>query len=306
MSGALENILSRPKTVITLMLVMVIAGILTYLTIPKEANPDIDVPIYYVSISQQGISPKDSERLLIRPMETQLRGLDGLKELTAIASEGHAGILLEFRIESDKDLVLADIRDKVDQGKAELPEEADEPEIFETNFALQPTIIVTLSGNVPERTLYTQARRLKDEIESIPTVREAALKGNREELLEVILDLEKLESYDITQTELLNALSNYNQLVPAGFLDDGQARFNLKLPGLVPRNSVRFCSGKKAGRCAQKSSSGKFPFRSARLFFAPRNYPVSLQRGHTFGVTPFAAGMAPVAGKFLLCSARFV
>ena len=233
MSGALENILSRPKTVITLMLVMVIAGILTYLTIPKEANPDIDVPIYYVSISQQGISPKDSERLLIRPMETQLRGLDGLKELTAIASEGHAGILLEFRIESDKDLVLADIRDKVDQGKAELPEEADEPEIFETNFALQPTIIVTLSGNVPERTLYTQARRLKDEIESIPTVREAALKGNREELLEVILDLEKLESYDITQTELLNALSNYNQLVPAGFLDDGQARFNLKLPGLV-------------------------------------------------------------------------
>ncbi|MEC9342978.1 MAG: efflux RND transporter permease subunit [Pseudomonadota bacterium] len=229
----LESILSRPKTVLTLMVVMIVAGIATYLSIPKEAQPDIDVPIYYVSISQQGISPGDSERLLVRPMETQLRGLEGLKELTGVASEGHAGILLEFTIESDKDQVLADIRDKVDQGKADLPDEADEPEIFETNFALQPTIIVTLSGNIPERTLYAQARRLKDEIEAISTVREAELKGNREELLEVILDLEKLESYDITQTELLNALSQYNQLVPAGFLDDGEARFNLKLPGLV-------------------------------------------------------------------------
>ncbi|MCB1462981.1 MAG: efflux RND transporter permease subunit [Nitratireductor sp.] len=233
MSGALENVLLRPKTVITLMLVMVIAGIVTYLSIPKEANPDIDVPVYYVSISQQGISPKDSERLLVRPMETQLRSLEGLKEVTAVASEGHAGIILEFNIDTDKDKVLADIRDKVDQGKADLPEEANEPEVFETNFALQPTIIVTLSGNVPERTLYAQARRLKDEIEAIPSVREANLKGNRTEQLEVILDLEKLESYDITQTELLNALSNYNQLVPAGFIDDGQSRFNLKLPGLV-------------------------------------------------------------------------
>lgn len=233
MTGALESILSRPRTVLTLMIVMVIAGVLSYIAIPKEANPDIDVPIYYVSIGQQGISPEDAERLLVRPMETQLRGLDGLKELTAIASEGHAGIVLEFQIGTDKDKVLADIRDKVDLAKGELPADADEPIVFETNFALQPTIIVTLSGDVPERTLYSLARKMKDEIEAVSTVREVNLKGNREELLEVVLDLMKLESYDITQTELLNALAQYNQLVPAGFIDDGNARFNIKLPGLV-------------------------------------------------------------------------
>ena len=233
MNSALETILDRPRTVLTLMVVLVVAGIFTYLAIPKEANPDIDVPVYYVSISQTGVSPEDAERLLVRPMETQLRGLEGLKELTAIASEGHAGIVLEFQIGTDKDIVLADIRDKVDQGQADLPAEAEEPSIFETNFALEPTIIVTLSGEVPERTLYSYARRLKDEIESIASVREVNLNGNREELLEVVLDLMKLESYDITQTELLNALSQYNQLVPAGFIDDGNARFNIKLPGLV-------------------------------------------------------------------------
>ena len=233
MIGTLDTILSRPRTVLTMMVVMVMAGIFTYINIPKEANPDIDVPVYYVSITQQGISPGDSEKLLVRPMETELRGLEGLKELTAIASQSHAAIILEFNIGTDKVKVLADIRDKVDQAQSKLPQEAEEPAIFETNFALEPTIIVTLSGNVPERTIFNSARRLQDEIEAISSVREVNLKGSREEQLEVILDLVKLESYDITQQELLNALAQYNQLVPAGFLDDGNARFNLEVPGLV-------------------------------------------------------------------------
>ncbi len=233
MIGALDTILQRPKTVLTMMVVLVIAGVMAYVGVPKEANPDIDVPVYYVSISQQGVSPKDAERLLVRPMETQLRGLEGLKELTAVASQSHAAIILEFNIGTDKDKVLADIRDKVDQAQAQLPEDADEPRVFETNFALQPTIIVTISGKLPERTLFNHARRLKDELEAISSVREANLTGNREEMLEIELDLLKMESYDLTQVELINALTQNNQLVAAGFVDDGQSRFNIKVPGLV-------------------------------------------------------------------------
>ena len=233
MIGMLDTILSRPRTVLTMMVVMVVAGLLTYINIPKEANPDIDVPVYYVSITQQGVSPGDAERLLVRPMETELRALEGLKEITSIASQSHAAIVLEFNIGSDKDKVLADIRDKVNLAKAELPTDAEEPAIFPTNLALQPTIIVTLSGNVPERTLFTHAKKLQDEIEAISSVREANLRGTREEQIEVLLDLTKLESYDITQEELLNAVSQYNRLVPAGFIDDGNARFNLEVPGLV-------------------------------------------------------------------------
>ena len=233
MIGALENILNRPKTVLTMMAVMIVAGVLSYISIPKEANPDIDVPVYFVTVNQRGISPGDAERLLVRPLETSLRGLDGLKEVTAIAGQGYAAVILEFNIETEKDKVLADIRDKVDRAQSQLPADADEPIINETSFSLLPTIVVTLSGKVPERTLYRFARRLKDEIESVSTVREANLSGNRTEVLEVVLDLMKLESYDITQTELLTALSQNNQLVPAGFLDDGTGRFNVKVPGLV-------------------------------------------------------------------------
>jgi len=233
MTGALEKILDRPRTVLTLMVAMVMAGIFTYITIPKEANPDIDVPVFVVSLVQEGVSPNDAERLLVRPMETELRGIEGLKELTAVARQGGASITLEFRIGLDQDALLADIRDKVDLAQAELPEDAEEPAIFETNFALQPTIIVALSGNVPERTLFQNIKRLQDEVESISTVREATLTGTREEQIEVLLDLVKLESYNITQQELLNSVTQYNQLVPAGFLDDGNARFNLEVPGRV-------------------------------------------------------------------------
>lgn len=233
MIDALESILRRPRTVLTLMMVMLAAGVVAYLSIPKEANPDIDVPVFYVSIAQAGIAPEDAERLLIRPMETALRSLDGLKELTAVASEGHAAVILEFSIDFDKDAALADVRDKVDEAKAELPADAEEPTITETNFSLLPTIMVTLSGNVPERTLYRHARRLKDEIETISSVREAELSGHREELLEVIIDGMKLESYNVTQAELLTSLTQNNQLVPAGFLDSGKGRFNVKVPGLV-------------------------------------------------------------------------
>ena len=233
MQNALAGILARPKTVFVLMLMAVIAGTLSYIAIPKEANPDIDVPIYVVNVSQRGISPSDADRLLIRPMETELRGIDGLKEITATAREGGANLVLEFDIDADPDVVLADLRDKVDQAKADLPADADEPGVFETNFALEPTIIVTLSGDVPERTLVRLANGLADEIEAISSVREVDVQGDRDEVLEVILDLERLESYNITQRELLDAITRNNALVAAGTLDTGSGRFSVKVPGLI-------------------------------------------------------------------------
>ena len=233
MNAILQGLLGRPRTILTLLIFLLVAGGYVYVTIPKEANPDIDVPVFYVSVVQQGISPEDSERLLVKPMETQLRGLDGLKEIRAIASESHAGIILEFQADFDKDEALADVRDKVDRAQAELPDDAEEPTITETNFSLVPTIIVALSGDVPERTLYRHARDLEDRIEAIPTVLSANLNGAREEQLEVIIDRTLLESYQINPVELLQTLQLNNALVPAGFLDTGEGRFSVKVPGLI-------------------------------------------------------------------------
>lgn len=233
MNSFIDAAITRTRTVMTLMVLMVLAGVSSYISIPKEADPDIQIPVFYVSIAHQGISPEDAERLLIKPMETELRSLEGLDELTAIATTGHAGIILEFDVSFDKDTALADVREKVDLAKAELPSETEEPTIREFNTSLFPVLIVTLSGDVPERTLFQHARALKDEIEgNVPTVLQAELVGEREELLEVIIDPSRMESYDVSQSELINAVSLNNRLVAAGAVNSGEGRFSVKVPGL--------------------------------------------------------------------------
>jgi len=233
----IDAALNRTRTTLTTLVLLVLFGVSAYVSIPKEADPDIPIPVFYVSIIHQGISPEDAERLLIKPMETELRSLEGLDEIVGIASQGHAGIILEFDVSFDKEAALADVREKVDLARAELPDESEEPTVTEFNAALFPVIVVTLSGDVPERTLYQSARALKDEIEAIPTVLEAELVGEREELLEVIVDPTKLESYNISQAELINIVQRNNQLVAAGNVDTGDGRFSVKVPGLFETRS---------------------------------------------------------------------
>ncbi|MDH3742110.1 MAG: efflux RND transporter permease subunit, partial [Hyphomicrobiales bacterium] len=232
MISALETILRRPRVVLSLMFMMIIAGVYSYLTIPKEARPDIQVPVFYVSIPLQGVSPEDAERLLVKPMEEELRSLDGLKELTGIAAQGFASIIVEFEADMDTEAAARKVREKVDLAKAELPASAEEPIVNEVNLSLFPSIIVGLSGDVPERTLHRHARDLQEDLETIPSVLEVRLSGQREELLEVLIDESKLQSYNVSQGELLSAVNRNNKLVAAGEIDAGKGRFNIKVPGL--------------------------------------------------------------------------
>ena len=247
MTYVLDQILRRPKTILTMMVVMVLTGLSTYLTIPKEADPDIDVPIFAVTITLQGISPEDAERLLVKPMEVELRGLEGLKELTAIAGQGYATLIGEFQIDVDLAKAGVDFREKVDKAKAELPQDADEPVVDEFNFSLFPTLVVTLSGDVPERTLLHLSKRLQDRLEALPSVLEANLSGHREEQLDVVINPSKLQSFKIDPQVLARRLINNNQLITAGALDRGAGRFNVKVPGLIRSRKDVFAIPLKTG-----------------------------------------------------------
>ncbi|MDF2368897.1 efflux RND transporter permease subunit, partial [Sneathiella sp.] len=201
------------------------------------SDPDINIPIIYVSMTHEGISPEDGERLLIRPMELELRSIEGVKEMTASASEGHASVTLEFDAGFDVDKALQDVREKVDLAKTELPQETDDPTVNEVNFALFPVIVVTLSGDVPLRTLIKLTKELEDRVEGLPGVLEADIGGDREEVLEVIIDPVKLESYKISNAELANAVVSNNKLIAAGSMDTGKGRFAIKVPGLYKNAS---------------------------------------------------------------------
>ncbi len=233
MIAIIESALARPRTVLLLLALILIAGTVSYMTIPKESDPDIDIPIIYVSMNHEGISPSDAERLLIRPMEQELKGIEGVKEMRSTAYEGGANVILEFDAGFNADIAIDDVRTKVDLAKPELPDETDEPTVSEVNLSLFPVIVVTLSGGVPERTLLRLARDLQDEIEGIPSVLEANIAGEREELVEIVIDPMLVESYALDATELIEFVSRSNRLVAAGALDTGSGRFSVKVPGLL-------------------------------------------------------------------------
>ncbi|HEY0107314.1 MAG TPA: efflux RND transporter permease subunit [Rhizomicrobium sp.] len=237
MTRIVEWAVNNTRVVIALIVVVIVAGIVAFAEIPKEAQPDIPIPVLMVQVTYPGISPEDSERLLVKPLETSLRSVEGLKTLTARAYSGVAVLILEFDVNFNKQKALEDVRAQVDEARSLLPAEADPPVVREFNTALQPVISVALSGNVPERTLLKLARDLKDEIKLVPTVLDVNVDGERPEMLEIVIDPAKLEAYGITQQELFAAVSNNNRLIAAGLIDTGHGSFAVKVPGVIENAS---------------------------------------------------------------------
>jgi multidrug efflux pump len=233
MEGIVTWAINQSRLVWALIVASVAMGYVAFTAIPREADPDIQFPFINVALFHPGISPEDAERLLIRPMETELRTIEGLTKITATAAQGRAYIGLEFDVNFDGQKALLDVREKVDMAKAELPADTLEPVVTEASNALDPSIRVVLSGDIPDRTLYRIARDLSDRIETLPMVLSADISGTRQDLLEVVIDPAKLESYGVTPLELFNAVSRNNQIVAAGSLDSGQGRFAVKVPGLI-------------------------------------------------------------------------
>ncbi|HET9619437.1 MAG TPA: efflux RND transporter permease subunit [Pseudolabrys sp.] len=214
---------------------LLIAGLVAYVTIPKEAEPDVKVPIIYVQLTQRGISPEDSERLLLRPVETQLKSVGNVKEMRATAFEGGGYVLLEFEAGFNSDAALADVRAKVDQAKHDLPKDADEPSVQEVNLSLYPVLVVTLAGDVPERTMLHLARDAKNAIEQAPGVLKAELRGTRDEAVEITAEPMLMKSYGISLDQLMAVTQASNSIIAAGALEGQTGRFAVKVPGLIER-----------------------------------------------------------------------
>ncbi|MCF7976667.1 MAG: efflux RND transporter permease subunit, partial [Chromatiaceae bacterium] len=233
MSRLIELAFSRSRTVLLTLAFLLAAGLAAYQSIPKEAEPDVTVPIIYVAMTHDGISPEDAERLLVRPMETELQSIEGVKEMASTAAEGHASVQLEFMAGFDSKRALADVRERVDIAQSELPASTDEPSVHEINVALFPVLTIALSGPMPERGLIRIARDLKDRIEALSGVLEVDIGGDREALMEVIVDPAIMQTYGVDYGTLSELISSNNRLVAAGAIDPGAGRLVLKVPGVV-------------------------------------------------------------------------
>lgn len=235
MNGLIHYSISHARLTIAAMIFLLLAGISAYLSIPKEAEPDVQVPIVYVSVTQRGISPEDAERLILRPLETQLKSVANVKEMRASAFEGGGFVLLEFQPGFDSRRAIADVRAKVDDAKRDLPRDADEPKVVEVNLSLFPVIIVAMKGEVPEQTMVRLARQLRTAIEQVPGVLSAELKGARDEVVEIIVEPTLLAAYGVSLDDLIRIVSGSNTLIAAGSLENQSGRFAIKVPSLIER-----------------------------------------------------------------------
>uniref|UniRef100_UPI0028126E06 efflux RND transporter permease subunit n=1 Tax=Jannaschia maritima TaxID=3032585 RepID=UPI0028126E06 len=235
MTGIIDWAAGRARMVVAFVLLSIVAGSLAYTTLPKEGEPDIDVPVLAVTVPFPGISASDSEKLLVKPMETELSELDGLVEITATAAEGVALLFMEFEFGWDKGETIADARDAMNRAEADFPDGADQYIIQEINFSEFPILIVSLSGDAPERTLLRLANDMQDRLEAMSAILEAGLAGHRDEMLEVLIDPLALEAYNVTAGELINTVNNNNLLVATGSVETESGAFPVKIPGSFER-----------------------------------------------------------------------
>ena len=236
MSGLINYAIDHARLTIATLIFLLCAGLVSYVTIAKEAEPDVKVPVIHVQLSQRGISPEDAERLLLRPVETQLKSVANVKEMRSTAFEGGGYVALEFEAGFDSKAALADVRAKVDQAKHDLPREVDEPQVTEVNLSLYPVLVVGLSGEVPERTLLRIARAAKNAIEQAPGVLSAELRGARDEAVEIILDPALMNNYGLSLEQLGTITKSFNTLIAAGALEGETGRFAVKVPSLLEKS----------------------------------------------------------------------
>jgi len=215
-----------------IMLFAVIGGLVAIDRLPVDAEPDVPIPFINIQVTLPGISPEDAERLLIRPMETQLKSVDGIIQMDGVALTNVAVLTIEFDVSHNLDKALADVLEKVDRARAEFPEEAQEPIVNEISNSAVPILTVNLWGDVPERALQRQAKDLQRRLESRGEILEN-ITGERIDVLEAILDPSKIDSLGISFDEIAAAIALNNSLIPAGELKTDNGKFSIKLQGLI-------------------------------------------------------------------------
>ncbi|WP_415718542.1 efflux RND transporter permease subunit [Maridesulfovibrio sp.] len=223
--------LNRQSTVMVLLVFIIIAGISSYASLPRESDPDITIPYIFVQTNFEGVAPEDMETLITMPIERKLKGLSGTKEISSISDDGVSIIKVEFNPDVDIDDALQKVRDKVDQAKPDLPRDLpDEPIINEVNLSEQPILNVVLSGPFSLKRLKVFAEQLEDRIESIQGVLDAKIIGGLEREIHVEFDMDRVAYYNIPISSLLNALKNANVNTPGGSVEIGKSKYLVRVP----------------------------------------------------------------------------
>jgi multidrug efflux pump len=223
--------LRNRTSIAALVFIVALLGITAYLTIPKEASPEITVPMVHISTVYPGVAPKDMETLVTRVLEEEINKIPDVTELTSTSEMGYSSIIAEFDSKMDIDQALSKLREKIDLAKPKLPGDAEDPVLAEFNFADWPIMQVNISGQYDLVRLKEVAERLQERLEQIPSILEVRLSGGLEREVRVDVDLAQLQYYDVAFTDVIDAIRDENVTIPGGAIDVGSQSFLVRVAG---------------------------------------------------------------------------
>ncbi|MBU1344325.1 MAG: efflux RND transporter permease subunit [Proteobacteria bacterium] len=227
-----DTAIKNRTSVFVLALIILGIGIYSYKALPRESEPDITIPYVFVQTEYRGVSASDIETSITIKIEKKLKGLDKVKNISSVSSQGLSQINVEFLPGTDIDEVLTKVKDKVDEAKNDLPSDLEnDPSVFEVNFSEMPIVIYSLAGTCGPRMLKEIADDLKDDIEAVPGILEAEVTGGQDREIRIEVDPDKLAYYRIPITSLQQAVVSENQNTSGGAITLGQGRYQLKVPG---------------------------------------------------------------------------
>ncbi|MCH8246277.1 MAG: efflux RND transporter permease subunit [Bacteroidetes bacterium] len=218
-------------TVVVATVILTLGGIYSYVTIPKEAAPSIEIPNIGVSTIYPGASPDDIESLITQHIEREVQSISGIKEIRSTSTEGVSSILIEFEPDVSIDDAFSKVRDKVDLARADLPSDVEEPFVYEFDFSAFPILTVNLSAPYPLTRLKEVAEDLQEEIEAIQSVLEVDLIGGLDREVQINVDLSRLQSYNLTFTDLVDMIWDENTNLPGGSVDVDHLNYLVRVDG---------------------------------------------------------------------------
>lgn len=226
-----ELTLKNRTVIVVLTAILTIAGIFSYSAIPKESNPSIEIPIFIVNTIYPGISPSDMESLITQPIERELQGINGVKEIRSTTTESFSSVVVEFDLDVPISEASQRVRERVDLARTELPPDAEEPFIVEIDLDDIPISTINLSANYSTSRLTEVAERLQDELEALSGIREVEILGNVEREVQVDVDLGALNGYNLSFSQLVGAIQNQNITIPGGDVDVDMFSYLVRVSG---------------------------------------------------------------------------
>ena len=221
----------NPVIIYILMLVIGVWGTLSYLKIPREAAPDITIPLLIVTVPFPGASPEDVESLITNKAEQELQTLKNLKEIKSTSAEGASTLTLEFTSDFDISEARTKVREVMDSIKPDFPDDVEDFIISEINLSEQPLMIVNLAGEMGLLRLTDIAEDVKEEIEGIPGILEVQRAGGLEREIRVYVNLDKLSYYQLDLNQISSAISSENTNLPGGTVTMGPTKYLIRVPG---------------------------------------------------------------------------